>query len=152
MRLAGHLDGHIWGVEDMSAASVTSVEVAGIAAIQSSHCCLEHLFAKGRHEVVVRRHEAEAMTHHELFRHELRNDPYTRAVVPVVAEDVLLGDRASGDVEGSGVTRTYSPSVPESTAAFATTLQLLDLVRAGRVRRPADCLRWRESGSEPDRT
>ena len=44
---------------------------------------------------------------------ELGENLNSRDVVAVVAEDVLLRDRSSGDVEVAGVRRAHRPSVPE---------------------------------------
>jgi hypothetical protein len=66
------------------------------------------------------------MADEELVRHEFRDDLYARVVVAVVAKDVLLGDRASGDVEQACVCRAHALSVPVVAGGVCDNIETLE--------------------------
>ncbi len=56
------LDGGVRRVEDVAAPLVAAVESDRVAAIEPMNGSLQHALVERRQEVVVRRHEAEAVT------------------------------------------------------------------------------------------
>src|SRR5262249_44724553 len=72
----------------------------------------EHVLSEPGEEVIVRRHQAEGVALEELRARELGDQLHAGVVVTCLAEDVLLVDRPSGDVEKAGVLGTHVASVP----------------------------------------
>src|SRR5438067_6005867 len=99
---------------------MTPIESTGVATVEAMDRSAQHVIAKPREEVVVRRHQTEAVAVEEVRSRELRHDVDGRVEVAVIFEDVLLGDRAGRDVEETGVRGTHRTSVPDNVTTHCT--------------------------------
>jgi hypothetical protein len=118
----GHdFDGSVGRVEDVTTSAVPPIEAPRVTPVQPVDRRSEHLFLERAEQVIVRRHEAEAVAAHELLCRELREDLDACVVVAVATEDVFFSDRASGDVEQAGVLGTHRASLPGHPSPIATT-------------------------------
>jgi hypothetical protein len=106
MTLVGDLDRREGRVEHFPAPPVAPIEPDRVTTVQLMHRRRERTVLERREQVVVRRHQAEAVATERSRDRQLSDDLHSCVVVAVVAEDVLLGVGARGDVEQAGVCRT----------------------------------------------
>ena len=122
MTFSNHLDGAVRRIEDMPAPAVSAVEAAGVAPVQAPDRRRQPVRFERSDQVIVRRHETEAVADEKSLGDQFGDDLDAVVIVAVVSENVLLGDRPSRDVERACVRRAHPFTLPMQTVQPATQL------------------------------